>query len=48
MYFIRYCKDVPVHERFHSSTVGRFDSWVDAEDARVLKSNAQDLEVVQR
>lgn len=45
-YVIRYTEHVPVDHRKHAHTLGRFDSWVSADDARVSSPVAELLEVV--
>lgn len=45
-YVLRYTDHVPVDHRKHAHTLGRFESWVDADDARVRGAVAELLEVV--
>ena len=45
-YALRYQEHVPVDRRKHADTLGRFDTWLDADDARLLQPNADLLEVV--
>lgn len=45
-YVLRYVPDVEVRQRKHVHTLGRFPSWVDAEDARLVSPVAVLLEVV--
>lgn len=45
---LRYRPEVPLNRRKHGPTLGRFESWIDAEDARVERFNAELLEVVVR
>lgn len=47
-YALRYLPETPLKERKHPLTVGRWATWLDAEDARVAKPNAAQLEVVTR
>lgn len=45
---LRYLPTVPLKERKHVPTLGRWDSWLEAEDARLLLPTAGLLEVVPR
>lgn len=47
-YALRYLPHVAVKDRKHEHTLGRFDTWVEADDARVLTPVADVLEVVER
>jgi hypothetical protein len=47
-YALRYVANVPLPERKHDLTLGRFDTFADAEAARRSRPNADDLEVVVR
>lgn len=47
-YALRYLPEVPLKERKHAATVGRFETWLDAEDARAASAKAHQLEVVTR
>jgi hypothetical protein len=44
-YVLRYTAHVPVDQRKHADTEGRFDTWLDADDARLLRPNKDLLEV---
>lgn len=45
-YVIRYLPEVPLDRRRHAQTVGRFETWADADDARELREHASQLEAV--
>jgi hypothetical protein len=45
---LRYVDGVPLHQRVHASTFGRYPDWDSAERARVGLSNGADLEVQER
>ena len=47
-YAIRYVTGTPLRDRKHEPTIGRFDNWGSAEDARLGRFNAHLLEVVLR
>jgi hypothetical protein len=45
-YVIRYQPDVPLDERKHSQTLGRFETWADADAERERREHASLLEAV--
>jgi hypothetical protein len=47
-YAVRYQAQVALKHRKHAPTVGRFETWVDAEDHRLAQFNSDLLEVVTR
>lgn len=47
-YVVRYVAGTPLSRRPHACVVGRWSTWVDAEDARLAQPNAADLEVLER
>lgn len=47
-YALRYAAEVPLSQRKHGATVGRWSTWLDAETARETRPNAELLEVVER
>lgn len=47
-YALRYIPGIPLKDRKHAPTVGRWNTWVDAEDARLERPHPERLEVVQR
>lgn len=42
---LRYAREVPMDRRPHAPTVGRFTSWLAAEEQRLAQPNAADLEI---
>lgn len=48
MYVLRYVAGTPLKDRPHSETLGRWPSWVDAEEARERSPRRDQLEVVTR
>lgn len=48
MFFVRYLPHVAVVDRKHVHTLGKHDTWIDAEDARIATPVADLLEVVER
>lgn len=47
-YALRYLATVPLKKRKHGPTVGRFETWIDAEDERLMRHGSDLLEVVTR
>ncbi len=47
-YVLRYSPDVPMDQRPHEPTVGRFATWLEAEDRRLTLGNRDDLQVEER
>lgn len=47
-YALRYVEGTDIRDRKHSQTLGRWDTFGEADDARVLRPNADLLEVVVR
>lgn len=47
-YALRYLPEVMLKDRKHQQTLGRFETFADADDARVARPASDLLEVVQR
>lgn len=47
-YALRYASEVPLEQRKHAQTLGRFESWVEADEERERRAHARLLEVVVR
>lgn len=45
---LRYVAGIPVDQRKHEFTLGRWATWIDADDARLLNPAQNLLEVVER
>ncbi len=45
---VRYSPEVPMDRRPHAPTVGRFPTWLAAEEHRLAQDNQDDLQVEQR
>ena len=48
MYVLRYLPEVRFEDRPHGPTEGRFETWLEAEEARTTRPNPERLEVVER
>lgn len=47
-YVVRYLPEIPMDRRKHPATLGRFPTWLDAEDHRLAQVNKDDLQVESR
>lgn len=47
-YVLRYITGTPLAKRYHRFTLGRWSSWLAAEDARLANPMATSLEVSER
>lgn len=45
---LRYRPEVPMDRRAHSATLGRFSTWLDAEEKRLTLANQDDLQIESR